>query len=1254
MVGKQEALIYIEEENKIEAEFMSRSFVNPVVKNRAYINALGAELVMKYLAAEGVDVSDLHNLHSISKILEKVDISDILLPNIHIDVRVVFDEDKIFIPKSHFKLEITPDIYVVLKLVEDFSRVEFLGYFEPKLLNLKNQNSDYYFIEKEKLSSPDSLVKFVKDFNGNTSRGISQEDMLRARELSIAMADHNISDEDQKELIDLLLQSDELRDSVLEFDNFETLSYSVGHILDPNSSLAEGSTPLAETGSETGSESESGSSSETEEETSTEEEELPLSNEDINLSLDSDEDMVLDESFFDDNALQGEDSNTQDAGDEISSTVNETLDTLSTGVSEDLAVDDVVTTEEFFEPLEIDPNGEDLLLDNEPSSLDEGEQKETNSDNNTLENAIGGAIKKSLEKTAQAGVTGAIAAGAAAAGAGAAEAMSASAASADAIKLAGVSGELVNELVNKNLESQQVHLDRIDYAKTTTNANEVPENIAAYDLSMAKMEADLEAEASGKFDSPKDLSELKKVDQNTIGYGENIEQEVVDLNDMESVELAPIEENNDGIVDFNKLAHVDSPTTPVADLDEKMHVESPVDLDFQNMSSYTINEDGTSAFDNLDINLAPEEHDEHLVDFGMTPPKIVIDNTNNTPVDFSNQSKSNDETTTLEEDFTEEFFNNSNEQSNNSNDENNNSSESETSTTDVADTTIDGLSIDDDTSSTVLTDDLDVVLEDDSLSLDGADNSLLSGAGEDIDIANGLNEDLSLGDLDNSLSISEEPTIDDVTLDEPTITEPISQEPVLDNIVEETSILEASQPEEIIPDDFTLEDDASDAIIDENVPIEDITTPTGDETSTADSLDIDLTESPDAMSEEMSDDLADNGITSLSEENDVASVENVLGGIDDQSLSQEETTSPSVEIQNVQDDTEQDWMNDTNYDNLQDVEITPASDDIDLGDVQNQDGVNNVEDDGFITEPQPDEKVFNAIENSTVISDTTFKVGEIPIDINNPEAPELEGPEQLENLYDENNTVPGSALLQNPGRLGSARPSGKVGLGIGLGIVGVILTIVIVGIIGFSVSKMIKQPKDETPQPITDGSTPTSPDNGVSDANTLNVDQSSVVNMDNTAAPAATPVTPTASTTQNVQQPKAETVTKQVPVTKPKNAIPASSFIEVSKLSWEVPDYISYNSHFRQYFQAVGKSLKLSLTSDLLLATEYSYSDQVRVSILFDKEGNFKDAKILLSSGSNQIDKIVLQTVNQTLKVLKAPHSVGNDESTTVILKIYF
>ena len=263
----------------------------------------------------------------------------------------------------------------------------------------------------------------------------------------------------------------------------------------------------------------------------------------------------------------------------------------------------------------------------------------------------------------------------------------------------------------------------------------------------------------------------------------------------------------------------------------------------------------------------------------------------------------------------------------------------------------------------------------------------------------------------------------------------------------------------------------------------------------------------------------------------------------------------------------------------------------------------------------------------------------------------FEGPEQLESLYNEDN-VPGAALLQTPGRLGSARGnnSSKVGLGIGLGIAGIIIVLAMVGVIGFTVSKMLK-PSEETPQPITDDATPTSTDNGVTDANTLNIDQNNVVNMDETTNTPQTqqPLTPTKK-----QQAKSTAPATVVPKNVQTKKIGATSFIEVKKLSWEVPDYISYNGNFRQYFQSAGKSLKLALTSDLLLATDFTYTDQVRVSVTFNQDGSFKESRMLLSSGSKQVDDIVLRTVNQTLSVLKAPQSVGNDESTTVILKSYF
>lgn len=1297
MAEKQETLIYIEQDNKIEAEFMSRSFVNSSVKNRAYINALGAELVTKYLASEGINVSNIHNIHSISKILEKIDVSDIMLPNIHIDVRVVFDEDKIFIPKSHFQFEITPDVYVVLKLVDDFSRVEFLGYFEPKLLNLKNQNADYYFFEKEKLSAPQTLAKFVKEFTGNTSRGISQEDMLRGRELSIAMADHNISDEEQKELIELLLLSDELRDSILEFDNFETLSYSVGSTLNPtDSSNTDSTSAIIDT--------------ETVVDTSETEEEPAALNEDIELAIDTENDVELDESFFDDeSSTDGSDSefiNTDASAivtgenEEIQQLDNITIDTepamkveesvIDTEQADILDTTGFVTTETYFEPLdEFDPNGEDLLLDDgfdsdislskdstseevvdgvdlsgekedvktvlEETSVDEVlsdistenseqiqesviEPKDNSSGDKqekelSLEQTVSDAVQKALGKTAEAAAAG----GAAMAGAAAGESIAAAAASAGAMKLAGISGDLVNDLVKKNLENQHVNLDRIDYAKTTTNATEIPENIAAYDLSTAKMEADLEAEASGQFDSPKDLSELKTVDQKPVGYGENIEQEVIDLNQMEAVDIGPMEDNNDSVIDFNNISQVNSPTAPVEDLDDKLNADgSSEGIDLPNLSSFTINADGTSALDNLDINLNEGVHDEHLVDLNMNPNQIVIEKSE--PLEFNNFTSTLDEQTetVLDDDFADEFFNDSDENAGSDEDNNSLSDSTDTSAEDDS-VAIDDISLDD--TSTLLSEDLETSFNDiDTLSVDEAPDSLANSE---------ISEELNMSVAEDNLVIEDENFDNSLNITE----EPLAEEPLTNSFDEGTSIFDDIQPQEANTEDLLSESENLnvEATIDDLVqPDEVIDTSYNEDILDNNSLEQNLSAS-DIMDD--SDITALDNVDSVLSEEDIDTSFNSVDNNQDAEVVQSDNLDVSLEDTTVQDSNTQaqDWMEDTNYDNLQDVELPH----VEPADVQVVDNSNEINEDEFITEPEPQEKVFNVIENSTVISDMNFKVGEIPIDINNSEMPELDGPEQIDDLYDANNPVPGSALLQNPGRLGSAaRGNSKVGLGVGLGILGVLLALIIVGIIGFSVSKMIKQPKDETPQPITDDTVPTSTDNGVSDANTLKVDQENVVNMDNTAP----------ALSQNVAtQPKVQTPTQpdvqkaaQPPVAKPKNTMPANSYLEVSKLTWEIPDYISYNSHFKQYFQAVGKSLKLSLTSDLLLATEYSYSDQVRVSILYDKDGTFKDAKILLSSGSSQIDKIVLQTVNQTLKVLKAPHSVGNDESTTVILKIYF
>lgn len=216
--------IYIDEQERLNASIVANSYIDEEIQNRVYINTLGVELALKYLKSENIDTSGIRNVHSIKKILEEFDIADIKLPNINIDVRVVFDENTIFIPKSHFEYNIVPDIYIVFYLAKDFSHVKFLGFFEPQLINKNNANNKYYFIEKEKLTAPLNLKEFIENFKGSTNEIISETNLEKSENIIISMADYEIAEGEKKFLLEQLNKNALLRDKFIEFENFEKLS----------------------------------------------------------------------------------------------------------------------------------------------------------------------------------------------------------------------------------------------------------------------------------------------------------------------------------------------------------------------------------------------------------------------------------------------------------------------------------------------------------------------------------------------------------------------------------------------------------------------------------------------------------------------------------------------------------------------------------------------------------------------------------------------------------------------------------------------------------------------------------------------------------------------------------------------------------------------------------------------------------------------------------------------------------------------
>ena len=1449
MANKQETLIYAEKEHYTEAEFMSRSFVNKEIKNRAYVNAFGAELVIKYLTTEGFDTSDLNNIHSVSKILESIDIADIMLPNIHIDVRTVFDEKQIFIPKSHFELEITPDIYVAIKLSEDFKHAELLGYFKPSQINKQHENREYYFIEKDKLSSADSLSKFIKDYTGNTSRDISEEDFLRGRELSVSLTDHNITASEEKELLELLLLSDSLRESVLEFDNFQTLSYSAAPILTARLiEEEEAISPLTQLSEEVADFDDFEEADEQAEDNSqdenleSDEEFEDIVEEDSLADAAMDKELAIDETFpeedipttdfsslqtvtpimteepeiveesvsledtpivsfdqfkpvnditFPTQETEESTANIQEdlmdfsAHETVSEDTNETQETLPTlDIVEPTVDEDIVelgaiqedtfssniTEGKVIETEQLEPITSAVIL-NEIKSLEGAfeqpteqteEPEETLADFSTFNpietiqteeileepsTTLNENIETEIVEEATEDATEEIAEDVAE----------------EVIEEAveEVVEEAVEEVVEEPTTEILEEIDEVTSEEAISEEFQVEEITNNIDEELAIEEPSLEV-AEPDIEQPSDVIE----DETIENTQETIQEEVLETPTEELALEESLDENiieeplsqetfgEETIVEDLVEEPILGELEPLGDLDEigSIDLEPIEDIQSEEISQLEDEPIGIAEeLPSLELDETPEldikqdELGEDLLGENTIESDIAETPVEETPTEANTEEVKEEvkPEPVIEEKPQEEKVNKAK------------------AYAPTAVTTL-GLSIDSLLDQTIASIDTtekapkkqeiepidkaaeataealadavakeeakteEIGVSDDAIKLAGlagdtiddvvlnleenqqknlnkidyAKTDITQEADDTAEHINAIAGDLSFAKMEANLEVEisgefggptdlsnlntvetyEEKQFVHEAVDfgamQTISKEKLAEQGFENNNGEQLTNLNMSfdnlpdinlgpEVEEGVIDmpqftsGLTINDDGTssldkmmDTSLGMEMPQEEGLMDMGsDDSALAGNLDFSSCMKPSTrerssarshsdkpkhvMDEATKQALLANKITREGDDEDDSIIDEDFGEtitipVDDDPI---EIEAPESYAQSAEDDQElsledlealvaesesldsEAWMSDTNYENLTDVERQPEE---------------TVED--LITEPETQQKTYAAAENSSVISDKNFQTGEVAIDINGQQTPSQQA---VGNVYSAK--MPGDALMQNSGRLGNTSSSGKGAAGI-LGIIGTLIVLALIGGIGFGVMKLFKNPTEEAPQPITDGPLPTSYDNGVSDANTLNIDPNNVVNMD-------TPTKKAVAKTTTATAGKSSTSTKKTN---------GSTFIEIKKLTWEVPDYISYNQQFKQYFQSVGKSLKLTLTSDLLLATDYLYSDNVRVAVTFGKDGTFQNSQIIVSSGSNQIDKIVLQTVNQTLKALKAPNSVGNDENTTAVLKIYF
>lgn len=1181
MSMEQETLIYVEENDKAEARILSQSFAKKEIKSRAYINALGAELGMKYLALENINNSRIYNMHSVHKILEEFDISDIMLNNIHIDVRVVFDENYIFVPKSHFEYDILPDVYFVLLLAEDHSHASFLGFFEPKLINKNNQNKDYYFIEKEKLTPPSNLKTYIENFKGNTTNSLSDTENEKAEILMVSMADQNISSAEIKELLKLLQKSADLRDKFIEFENFELLAYKAEH------------SPY------------------------------------VKIPETSENDEVIDTTI-----------------DELKGSIED--EELMTGEVNEL-------------------NGEQAVEDLELGEVD-AEGLDENSDVSNLESAVDAlnAVESSAEiaeSVAAAEDSIALAAGAAAAGALAETAEIVADTAVETVQSA-VAENKNNEDVAQNVETESQ--DEL----LNASIDDLPS------LDMASSGEELAMDNLPELDSmPDSFDNIEDAGNSTAGDG-MMTGNVSDFSDEET-----------GMADLDQLtAKASAGNFSEASLDDLMADDTGSDSEelssIESLQEETARQKGLlpsiddesileSSLDFSKVEAVPQVNEADLktgfetVDisgFDAIAPEVRLEEVSLSEDEVLDISDVETKPNNLGDNISETIeFNNIRPVNNSCENQTHKQKTAPTASLDAfgtlepLDGANDSLFIDDldnmdlsmDTKPAPAANNasaqkkpatpMDVDLSGfQSLDMESFSYVPLAEAQKDTSIPiEKEEEDLAkalLGDLDMSSLDS----IPDFEAAPKTMqTQPEKDTAVVDNTTPHTPKGSLAEQPPGEPEMLSFDFDTAPATPKQETPV-----------AEAPATDVSIQNEVQAQAE--SNDESSVSIDGLESLDSLDSVDSL--SVDDIIDSPEESNvdvdliSKAVDMDVAQDTQMAEGTNSSATETASEASADDMSfEDISLDDLsQLTDGLDS-------NEPLQDSPAAPVSAQSAAAASSSLTGSLDELDALSAVSPANSGLNDSNNsnlgtlfndslnggmsddFVDENYTpVETSGFVPSLPHLPERQSAGKGK------IIGAVIFVALLAagtFFGLSMKnkneladvEAISQPVPENNE-AAQNNTGLPPVPGTSETTAQEDNTNLMAN-----APEVIDMPQNQAEPTNVKK----DASKDAKVTGAKPVNPDGAVMSVKKLSWELPDYLSYSQEMKKYLQTAGRSIKLTLTSDLLLASEYAYSNQVKVSLKLSKDGSIMDSKIITSSGSKEIDDIVLQTVKQTLNVVK-------------------
>lgn len=195
---------------------------NAQERKRAYALATGALALAKALQSDGFGVSFKHSLFKVPSFAGNFELADLYIGNVRIDVRVTFDNENFYIPKTHKKYDAAPDLYVVVKMEKNLSKMSIEGFVFPKETEKCESVEEYLVCPLKKLNSMKGFKKAVESVE-TEEHECAAGDHQKTAELAVSFIDGEISESEKIFFIKHVVNCPLCRERLCEFSEFDSI-----------------------------------------------------------------------------------------------------------------------------------------------------------------------------------------------------------------------------------------------------------------------------------------------------------------------------------------------------------------------------------------------------------------------------------------------------------------------------------------------------------------------------------------------------------------------------------------------------------------------------------------------------------------------------------------------------------------------------------------------------------------------------------------------------------------------------------------------------------------------------------------------------------------------------------------------------------------------------------------------------------------------------------------------------------------------